>query len=200
LARKKREWYPGMILHVMNRGGNHRNMFMDDSDYEFFIMLLRNLCGKYDCIVHAYCLMTNHYHILLETGQKEIWHIMKRLDQTYTGYFNEKYRRDGALLRGRYKSCVVNDDAYFLQTSRYICLNPVNAKMTALPSQYKWSSYRTIIGDASDGITDAKKTLLYFKDSNITLFRDFVESHITRTDEIDLIISKGMGDEEWLPW
>ena len=72
MARKKREWYPGQIMHVMNRGGSHKDIFKEKMDYEYFLMLLKDCRKRYACIIHAYCLMTNHYHLLLETSDKEI--------------------------------------------------------------------------------------------------------------------------------
>ncbi|MDD3174472.1 MAG: transposase [Herbinix sp.] len=100
---------------------------------------------RYPFDLHAYCLMTNHYHLLIETKEKEIWYIMRRLSQRYTGYYIDKYGMTGHLLQGRYRSCLIREDAYFLQTSRYIHLNPVKARMTAYPENYLWSNYQTFV-------------------------------------------------------
>ena len=199
MARKQRLWYPGEIMHVMNRGVNHQNIFLDKEDFQYFIMLIKNTQKKYPFLIHAYCLMTNHYHLLMETKDKEIWFIMKRIDQFYASYFNTKYRRDGGVFRGRYKASEVKEDEYFLQTSRYIHMNPVKANIVSEPMQYMWSSYRTLIGMHDDKLTEISKTLKYFKNENRTLYRDFVESQLGYS-KYENQICKEIGEEEWLPW
>lgn len=186
----------------MNRGGNHRNIFLDKSDYEYFLELLRNTKEKYPYELHAYCLMTNHYHLLIETKDKEIWHIMKRIDQFYTEYFNSKYRQDGSLFRGRYRGCEVKDDSHFLQVSRYICLNPVKARMVKIVDQYKWSSFNTMIGSCSDKVTSIQKTLMYFLDESKSrqLYREFVESGYDNVENENKLRKEIGEEEEWLPW
>ena len=184
----------------MNRGACHQRIFSDESDYQYFMSLLLDTRNLYSFIVHAYCLMTNHYHLLIETKDEDISKIMKRINEFYTRYYNVKYGRDGALFRGRFKSCEVLDDEYFLQTSRYICLNPVNARIVELPEQYKWSSYSTLVGLTEEPITECDKTLRYFKDKNKQLYREFVESRI-RYGIFEEQIAKEMGEDElWLPW
>ena len=126
MARKNRKWFPGAIYHIMARGNYRQNIFKDDEDFKVFLVLMQDAKTKYGFKLHAYCLMTNHYHLLLETEQTEIWKIMKRINQIYAAYYNEKYRLTGHLFQGRYKSCLVENDSYFLQTSRYIHLNPVS--------------------------------------------------------------------------
>ena len=146
MARKNRKWFPGAIYHIMARGNYRQNIFKDDEDFKVFLLLMQDAKTKYGFKLHAYCLMTNHYHLLLETEQTEIWKIMKRINQIYAAYYNEKYRLMGHLFQGRYKSCLVENDSYFLQTSRYIHLNPVKAKMVPRAEAYPWSSYSTLIG------------------------------------------------------
>lgn len=182
IAREKRNWYPGEVLHVMNRGANHQEVFLDEPDYHFFIKLIRETQEKYHYIVHAYCLMKNHYHLLIETENQSISTIMKIIDQKYTRYFNGKYHRDGALFRGRFKSCEVLDGIYFLQLSRYISLNPVKAGMVTAPHQYKWSSYRTYIGMNADSVTNCDRTLSYFYNNSRERYSEFVESSITENN------------------
>lgn len=184
----------------MNRGSNHQKIFWDESDYQYLLELILITQEKYGFKIHAFCLMTNHYHLLLETENEHISKIMKQIDEFYTRYFNVKYHRDGALFRGRYKSCEVQEDAYFLQTSRYISLNPVKAGMVEKPEQYKWSSFRTFIGIVTDKVTSTDRTLRYFKDGNCTLYRDFVEAGIRYDCFADRICSDIGEDSEWLPW
>ena len=199
MARKIRKWYPGIILHVMNRGTNHQNIFLDESDFQFFIALIKDTQKEFPFILHAYCLMTNHYHLLIETIDSEIWDIMKRIDQIHARYFNTKYGRDGGVFRGRYKSSEIESDEYFLQTSRYIHMNPFVANMVKEPSEYIWSSYRTFLGIIDDKLTDVTKTLKYFKNESRILYKDFVESKV-EYNQMERQICKELGKDEWLPW
>ena len=104
--------------------------------------------------------MTNHIHLLVETGDVEIGKFMKYMSECYAMYINHKYSYRGHVFESRYKSCLVKEDTYFLQTSRYIHLNPVKARMVTHPEEYLWSSYQTVIGIADDRITEKEKTLV----------------------------------------
>lgn len=173
----------------MNRGANHQEVYTDDFDFKYFLHLIKVAEDKFDFKLHAYCLMPNHYHLLIETGDESISKIMKKINEAYTRYYNVKYNRDGALFRGRFKSCEVNGDAYFLQTSRYISLNPVKAGIVAKPDQYKWSSYRMYTIGYDDGITSCGRTLNYFDGSSRILYIDFVESGVKGDSSVDKISS-----------
>lgn len=201
MSRKRREWYPGAIYHIMHRGIRRKEIFSYDDDYLIFITYLMSELKRYNCTLHAYCLMSNHVHLLLQTSDEEVWKPMKNLAHNYAQYFNSRYSYCGHLFEGRYVSCLVRDDTYFLQTSRYIHLNPVKAHMVAKPEDYRWSSYRTVIGLGSDGITKAEKTLSYFKSPDKVRYRFFVEDvghkYAASEDEIHRLIEN---DEEWLPW
>lgn len=120
-------------------------------------------------------MMTNHIHLLLETSEDEIGRFMKCLSERYAMYFNHKYQYRGHLFESRYKSCLVKEDSYFLQTSRYIHLNPVKARIVVKPEDYRWSSYQTMIALKDDRITERNRTLAYFKGNSILRYRDFVE-------------------------
>lgn len=201
IARRKRVWYPGAMYHLMERGIRRKEIFKDDTDYQVFLAILKKALAKNECMVHAYCLMTNHFHILLETSEIEVGRFMKHLASCYAIYFNRKYTYKGHLFEGRYKSCLVRDDAYFLQTSRYIHLNPVKAKMVAHPEDYPWSSYRTMLGICDDKITRSDRTRSFFKDQSVIRYREFVEDvghrYVVQEDEI----RKSMGEDDlWLPW
>lgn len=175
IARKLREWYPGAIYHLMHRGVRRTEIFSDETDYQVFLEILKVALDKYQCKIHAYCMMKNHIHLLLETSEDEIGRFMKCLSERYAMYFNHKYQYRGHLFESRYKSCLVKEDSYFLQTSRYIHLNPVKARIVVKPEDYRWSSYQTMIALKDDRITERNRTLAYFKDNSILRYRDFVE-------------------------
>ncbi|MGN0437082.1 MAG: REP-associated tyrosine transposase [Lachnospiraceae bacterium] len=192
IPRKKRNWHPGQMLHIMNRGANRQVIFRDVKDYRYFLKILKETKELYPCIFHAYCLMTNHYHLMLQTMDDNISLIMKRIGERYTQYFNAKYKKDGALFRGRYHSCEITSENYFLQTSRYIALNPVKAGIVEFPEQYRWSSYSSIIDLYEQSIVDFEKTLEYFS-NNPQLYRDFVEERILN-EPYEAEIAKAIGD------
>ena len=145
----------------MHKGVRRSAIFEDETDYQVMLQMIKDCLEKYQCILHAYCLMTNHIHLLLETDRIEVDKFMKRMSERYAMYFNHKYSYRGHVFEGRYKSCLVRDDAYFLQTSRYIHLNPVKAGIITRPEEYFASSYCMMIGIKDDGITHRRKTLSY---------------------------------------
>lgn len=176
-------------------------IFKEEMDYELFLIILKKVTEMYEAKVHAYCLMTNHIHLLIETENYDIGKIMQKVAGDYAKTYNRKYGYRGHLFEDRYKSCLVKDDAYFLQTSRYIHLNPVKAKMAEHPENYKWSSYRTMIALQDDRITEKSRTLSYFKDKNVLRYREFVEDIAHKYVVQESEIRKSMGENElWLPW
>lgn len=201
MARRKREWFPGAMYHIMHRGVRRKDLFEEEMDYQVFLEILKSGLKKYECILHAYCLMTNHIHLLLETTDVEIGKFMKFLSERYAMYMNHKYLYRGHVFESRYKSCLVTKDDYFLQTSRYIHLNPVKAKMAVHPEEYRWSSYKTIIGMQDDQITSSYRTLAYFQNHNVTHYKEFVEDVGHKYMVHEQEIRKKMGEDEiWLPW
>lgn len=201
IARKQRVWFPGATYHLMERGIRRQAIYKEESDYQAFISILQSGLEKYGCILHAYCLMTNHFHMLLETGETDVSKFMKHLAGCYARYFNQKYMYQGHLFEGRYKSILVKDDTYFLQTSRYIHLNPVKAGMVENPEDYPWSSYRTMLRMNSDKITQSSRTHAYFGKNPVVYYRQFIEDigrkYVMEEDRIRRSIGE---DDLWLPW
>ena len=147
MARHPRLVFPGVALHINQRGNNRQPCFRQDGDYLTYLGYLRYLAGKYECDVHAYCLMTNHVHLLLTPGEIDAGALLMRdLGRCYVRYFNRRYERTGTLWEGRFKSCAVESERYVLACYRYIELNPVRAGMVAHPSAYPWSSYAANAG------------------------------------------------------
>jgi len=141
MARPLRIEYPGAWYHVMNRGRRHEDIFTDKTDYTLFIDLLKELAELFQVRISAYCLMGNHYHLLLNTPQGNLSRCMQRLNSVYTQRYNRRHGYDGPLFRGRYKSILVSADNYLLQLVRYIYKNPVRAGMAKAMEDYPWSSY-----------------------------------------------------------
>ena len=184
----------------MSRGNHRGDIFREDEDYLLFLHLLRDTQKIYPFVIHSYCLMTNHFHLQLETKEKEIWHIMRRFSKLYTANFNDKYRLVGHLFQGRYMSVLIEDDAYFLQTSRYIHRNPVKANMVAHPGDYPWSSYSVYLGHKESDLVTTQKVLGYFRDSSPDLYRQYVED-ASHTDYRERKIQESLGENDlWLPW
>jgi REP element-mobilizing transposase RayT len=142
MARPLRIEYPGAWYHVMNRGRRAEKIFHDSQDYQSFVMLLEESSEMWNIRVAAYCLMTNHYHILVQTPEANISRSMRHVDGVYTQRFNKRHRCDGQLFRGRYKSILVGGDSYLLQLVRYIHRNPVKAGVASKPDDYSWSSHK----------------------------------------------------------
>ncbi len=148
MARPLRIEYPGAFYHVINRGLERREIFRDSKDREYFFFLLKHLHEKYGLWVHCYCLMSNHYHLYIETPNGQLSKIMRQLDGIYTLKFNKRRKRVGPLFQGRYKATLVDQDSYSLQLSKYIHLNPLKAKIVKQLEEYQFSSYPAYIGKA----------------------------------------------------
>jgi len=140
MPRKERITEAG-IYHIINRGVERRNIFNEHSDYDFFLELLLKLSKDYDVIIHTYVLMTNHYHILLETKQNNLSKAIQFLNDKYAKYYNKKYKRVGHLWQGRYKSYALYDDAHFWIVAKYIERNPIKANMVNDINQYNYQSF-----------------------------------------------------------
>jgi len=140
MPRKERITEAG-IYHIINRGVERRNIFNEHSDYDFFLELLLKLTKDYNVIIHTYVLMTNHYHILLETKQKNLSKAIQFLNDKYAKYYNKKYKRVGHLWQGRYKSYALYDDAHFWIVAKYIERNPIKANMVNDINQYSYQSF-----------------------------------------------------------
>jgi len=133
---------PNTPLHIIQRGNNRSVCFGSDEDNLFYLDHLAEISTRMGVAVHAYVLMTNHVHLLATPQDAEgVSQLMKRLGQRYVQHFNRAYRRTGTLWEGRFRSCVVGEEAYFLGCQRYIELNPVRAGMAEHPGEYRWSSY-----------------------------------------------------------
>jgi putative transposase len=156
MPRQARLILPDVAVHIVQRGNDRMSCFRSDSDRLLYLTHLRRLALKFDCAVHAYCLMTNHVHLLMTPADEHgCAGLMKEVSQLYVRYFNDAYGRTGTLWEGRYHSCVAESARYVLACYRYIELNPVRAGMTDVASSYAWSSCGANCGIREDSlITD----------------------------------------------
>jgi REP element-mobilizing transposase RayT len=152
MARPLRIEYDGAFYHVTARGNERRKIFFSKSDYLRFKDNLREAQQKYGYLLHSFVLMTNHYHLLIETPKANLAKVMHDVNGSYSGYVNRKRKRSGHLFQGRYKVIVVERDRYLLELSRYIHLNPVRAGVVVRPEDYSYSSYRSFISKEKEGI------------------------------------------------
>jgi REP element-mobilizing transposase RayT len=148
MPRRPRIQFPGGLYHVICRGNNRERIFRDDADRKRFLALLRRYRERWHAIIHAYVLMPNHMHLLVETPSRPLSEFMRGLNTAYTMAFNRRHRRVGHVFQGRYRSHVVEKDAYLLELTRYLHLNPVRAGLVTQPERYLWSSYREFLGQA----------------------------------------------------
>lgn len=146
MARPLRIEYEGALYHITARGNERNPIYREEGDYQKFFDFLSELPQRYGILIHGYILMSNHYHLLVETPKGNITKVMHYLNTTYTGYFNKKYKRVGHLFQGRYKGILVEKERHLLSVSRYIHLNPVRAGLVKRPEEYRWSSYPDYIG------------------------------------------------------
>lgn len=154
MARPYRFQGEGCLYHITSRGDDRKKIFLDETDYRKFLKYLKTAKEKFKFYLYCYCLMGNHYHLLLETTQPNISSVMQYINTSYTTYYNIKHKRCGHLFQGRYKSILVDADAYFLELTRYIHLNPVKAKIAVAPEEYRWSSCKGYLTEKGDGFID----------------------------------------------
>ncbi len=146
MARPLRLEFAGALYHVTSRGDRQEDIYDDDDDRQLFLSVMASVCESCNWICHAYCLMSNHYHLLVETPDANLSRGMRQLNGVYTQTFNRRHGRVGHVFQGRYKAILVDRENYLLELSRYIALNPVRAGMVASAKDWPWSSYRATIG------------------------------------------------------
>lgn len=149
MARPLRLPLAGGIYHVIARGNDRRQVFSDRNDRELFFSVLAHAVDRYGWLCHSYCLMGNHYHLLLETPKPNLSLGMRQLNGLYARRFNLRHARCGHVFQARFRSILVQRDSHLLRTARYIVLNPVRAAICAHPGKWPWSSYRALAGFAA---------------------------------------------------
>jgi len=188
MARPLRLEFPGALYHITSRGNRRENIYEENADREAFLSILCHVCGTHNWVCHAYCLMDNHYHLLVETPDANLAKGMRQLNGIYTQTFNRTYARVGHVFQGRYKSILVEKDSYLLELSRYIVLNPVRAGMVQSAEDWPWSSYGAMVGQG-DGISGLNTKWM------LALFGNTKEKAMA---SYKIFVSEGM--EQPSPW
>jgi len=177
MSRPLRLEYSGALYHITARGNAQADIFLNDSDRDIFLTILKDEVIQQRWLCYAWCLMDNHYHFLIETPEANLSRGMQRLNGRYTQSFNRKHHRVGHLFQGRYKAILVEKENYLLELCRYIVLNPVRANMVNDVNQWQWSSYRdTLISRTSTWLATASVLALFSAQRNeaIQRYRQFI--------------------------
>lgn len=181
MSRPLRIEYPGAIYHITSRGNARQKIFLKQADYNQFLFIFKEIMTRYNWTCYAYCLMPNHYHLLVETPDGNLSQGMRQLNGIYTQKFNFIHKRVGHLFQGRYKAILVEKDGYLTELIRYIGLNAVRAKLVKMPEQWKWSSHREMLSKKEkDFIICRDKVISIFE--NISEYKKFIRQ---KTEEIN---------------
>lgn len=188
MARPARIEYEGALYHVTARGNERGKIFFTKADFRKFKEYLSEGQAKFGFVLHCYVLMTNHYHLMIETPEKKLSRIMHFLNSSYTTYINIKRKRSGHLFQGRYKAILVDKDSHLLELSRYLHLNPVRANMVERPEEYAQSSYGSYLADGDELVStaDSLAMLSAEKEQARQRYRQFVESALGEKPESPL--------------
>ena len=174
MPRQRRKVGLSKIYHVIARGNERKDIFLDDEDKSKFIQIIINKKRKNEYTLYAYCLMNNHLHLLLKEEEGNVSRVMRRINTAYAYYFNKKYNRVGHVFQDRFRSEPVENDRYLLSLIQYIHNNPVKAKIVNQPHQYKWSSYSLYLKEQKS-IIDKGEILRFFSPDRLKAIRLFVE-------------------------
>lgn len=181
MPRRPRLHLPGIPQHLIQRGVDRRPIFFADGDYHYFLDWLGVYARARGIAIHAYCLMTNHIHLLVSSPSSGgLGGLMQDIGRRYVPYINRAYHKSGGLWQGRYKASFIQTDQYLLSCMRYIELNPVRADLVAAPEKYRWSSYRVnALGVAGTLITPHEVYLALDADidARIQAYRDLFVNH-----------------------
>ena len=188
MARPLRLEFPGALYHVTSRGDRQESTYEDDSDRDRFLSLLDDVSSRFNWLCPAYCLMDNHYHLLIETPEANLSKGMRQLNGVYTQCFNRAHSRSGHVFQGRYKAILVEKDSYLIELACYVVLNPVRAGMVRAAKDWRWSSYRATTGQASGPVCLVTDWML----------SNFGKRKSVAVDRYKLFVAEGKGQPS--PW
>jgi REP element-mobilizing transposase RayT len=186
MSRKPRTHHGPGYYHVLNRGVEKRDIFLDDQDYCVFLKYLADAHQRFEFKILSYCLMPNHYHLFVHLKSGDLSPVVRYFSQRYAQYFNRRRQRIGPLFQDRFKSLSVDRDAYALALSRYIHLNPVYAHLVERPELYPWSSYSAYLGKKfCPEWLELSTVLGYFpvNDRTIYLFEQFTHEGLDGAEQ-----------------
>lgn len=187
MTRKKRFWEPGRCYHIMLRGIDGRPVFSDDGDKCKFLLLLQEAGEMHDFRIHAFCLMTNHIHLLLESLEGGLTAGIHRFATRYAQYFNRRYKKRGYVFQGRFRSILVEDGTYMKRLLRYIHLNPLEARLISRPQDYPWSSHNAYFSEAKFVWLETDRILSYFgfnRTNAIVNLAEFMTATMEATEDL----------------
>src|SRR3990172_3863435 len=182
MARPPRPQFPDGIYHVSARGNERAPIYRDDGDRRRFLELVAHVRERYRWRILAYCLMTNHYHLLVQTPEPNLARGMRQLNGVYAQSFNRRHGRVGHLLQGRYGARLVQADEHLLAAARYIVLNPVRAGLCGNPIEWRWSSHRATLGLDPPWFLDTAALLSYYAPTRDAA-RERYSTHIEQTEK-----------------
>jgi REP element-mobilizing transposase RayT len=203
MARPLRLDVPGALHHVTSRGNERRDIFRCNRDREAFLQLLAEAVKRFGWRVTAWVLMTNHYHLVIQTPEANLSRGMQWLNGTYADWFNRRHNRSGHLFQGRFKSFIVETETYFAEVLRYVVLNPVRAKTVARPEAYRWSSYRATAGlETAPAWLDLAAVYGQFDPDPTVAQAMYAEHVLARMDSSERLWDQAingiyLGGEEW---
>ena len=202
MSRPQRIEFAGACYHVMARGNARERIYLDDEDRQRFLDGLSRVCDRFGWILWAYCLMDNHYHLLVETEQPTLSRGMREVNGGYSQCFNRRHGRVGHVLQGRYKAILVDKEAYLTELQRYIVLNPVRAGLSGSAGDWRWSSYAAVMGQAEPLLGLAADRLLALfgteRTAARTAFARFVAEGVGQVFEPEVQAQCFLGSENFV--
>jgi len=191
MPRQARQKSETGIYHIIIRGNNRQAVFFEEQDYNRFLFTLQKFKPISGYKLYSYCLMRNHAHMLIKTGEEALEQVMRRICSSFVHWYNQKYDRIGNLFQDRFKSEPINDDTYWFTVLRYIHQNPIKAKIVQSPEEYHWSSYKAYLDPHTDfaEILDIDDVLSFFDDKPKKAIQSFVKYHQVFSEDDCLDIS-----------
>jgi len=190
MPRQKRTLSPTKIYHIMVRGNAGRDIFFDEEDRKKILRIIDNKKREREFEIYAYCLMDNHFHLVLKECDDNISHIMKRINTTYVLYFNKKYQINGHLFQNRFKSEIVENDAYLLALVRYVHNNPLKAGLVDTLENYQWSSFLNYIKPNKKKIINTTDILKFFSEDLSQALHQFIAFSFKEEEKYSFLENK----------
>jgi len=203
MARPLRLDFAGALHHVTSRGNERRPIFHSNRDREAFLQFLAEAVKRFGWSVTAWVLMTNHYHLVIQTPEPNLSRGMQWLNGTYADWFNRRHERSGHLFQGRFKSFLIQTETYAAEVLRYVVLNPVRAKIVATPEEYRWSSYRATAGlEGAPAWLDLAAVYIQFDSDRAAaqaMYAEYVRANVDSCERLWDRTINGiyLGGEEW---